>query len=93
MIHRYENKLELIPLMLVASLFICGILYISIFSNNEPKYTKYKIVDRIEKTSQSIFGTSYLYYVTYDTGDGLKTKQVDYNVYYNEEYYSVRSYE
>lgn len=88
-----KNKFDLIPLILVALLMISGILYISIMSNTEPKYTKYKIVDRIEKTSQSIFGTSYLYYVTYDTGDGLQTKQVDYNVYYNEEYYSVRSFE
>ena len=63
------------------------------FGTPEPVSTKYKIVDRIEKTSQSIFGTSYLYYVTYDTGDGLQTKQVDYNVYYNEEYYSIRSFE
>ena len=64
-----------------------------VLGTDEPVYTKYKIVDRIEKTSQSIFGTSYLYYVTYDTGDGLETVKVDYNVYYNDEYYTVKSFE
>lgn len=87
-----KNKLEFIVLTTIASIIIYGMLYL-MFGTPEPVYTKYKIVDRIEKTSQSIFGTSYLYYVTYDTGDGLQTKQVNYNVYYNEEYYSVRSFE
>ena len=87
-----KNKLQFIVLAFIASVMIYGTMCL-VLGTDEPVYTKYKIVDRIEKTSQSIFGTSYLYYVTYDTGDGLETSQVDYNVYYNDEYYTVKSFE
>ena len=52
-----KNKLQFIVLAFIASVMIYGTMCL-VLGTDEPVYTKYKIVDRIEKTSQSIFEVS-----------------------------------